>query len=46
VWITRFGIRVGDLRETRFPYLTDVEGLKLAALAFEKDIAKLSGCAG
>jgi len=29
-----------------FPYLTTVEGLKLAAQAFDKDIAKLSCCAG
>jgi len=42
----RFGIRVGDLRGTMFPYLTNAEGLKLAALAFEKDISKLSCCAG
>lgn len=42
----RFGVRVGELRETMFPYLTNVEGLKLAALAFEKDITKLSCCAG
>lgn len=42
----RFGIRVGELRETMFPYLTNAEGLKLAALAFEKDITKLSCCAG
>jgi putative glutathione S-transferase len=32
--------------ETLFPYLTTVEGLKLAALAFTKDVAKLSCCAG
>jgi len=29
-----------------FPYLTQVEGLKLAAMAFEKDVAQLSCCAG
>ena len=29
-----------------FPYLTTVEGLKLAAQTFDKDIAKLSCCAG
>ncbi len=29
-----------------FPYLTTVEGLKLAAQTFEKDVAKLSCCAG
>jgi hypothetical protein len=37
---------VRDLAETIFPYLTTVEGLKLAAQAFEKDVAKLSCCAG
>lgn len=29
-----------------FPYLTTVEGLKLAAQTFEQDVAKLSCCAG
>ena len=42
----RFGITVGELRETMFPYLTGSEGLKLAAIAFEKDLAMLSCCAG
>ncbi len=42
----RFGITVKQLRETMFPYLTNVEGIKLAALAFEKDVALLSCCAG
>jgi mercuric reductase len=42
----RFGITVSELRETMFPYLTNAEGLKLAALAFEKDVAMLSCCAG
>jgi len=39
-------LTVTDLAETLFPYLTTVEGLKLAALGFEKDVAKLSCCAG
>jgi mercuric reductase len=39
-------LTVSDLAETLFPYLTTVEGLKLAALGFEKDVAKLSCCAG
>ncbi len=34
------------LGETLFPYLTTVEGLKLAAQGFERDVAKLSCCAG
>jgi mercuric reductase len=40
------GLTVRQLAETIFPYLTTVEGLKLAAQAFEKDVAKLSCCAG
>nr|BAG82772.1 mercuric reductase, MerA [uncultured bacterium] len=42
----RFGITVEQLRETMFPYLTNVEGIKLAALGLEKDVALLSCCAG
>ncbi|MBI2715487.1 MAG: bifunctional organomercurial lyase/mercury(II) reductase MerBA [Afipia sp.] len=42
----RQGLTVDDLADTIFPYLTTVEGLKLAALSFGKDVAKLSCCAG
>lgn len=42
----RHGLTINDLAEAIFPYLTTVEGLKLAALGFEKDVAKLSCCAG
>lgn len=42
----RFGISLNQLRETMFPYLTNNEGIKLAALSFEKDVAMLSCCAG
>lgn len=42
----KFGLTVEDLRETMAPYLTMAEGLKLAALTFDKDISKLSCCAG
>jgi pyruvate/2-oxoglutarate dehydrogenase complex dihydrolipoamide dehydrogenase (E3) component len=42
----RQGLTIDDLADSIFPYLTTVEGLKLAALAFEKDVAKLSCCAG
>jgi mercuric reductase len=35
-----------ELGETIFPYLTTVEGLKLAALSFGKDLKMLSCCAG
>ncbi len=41
----RFGLRVQDLVETFHPYLTRAEGLKLAALTFQKDVSKLSCCA-
>ncbi|HEY66461.1 MAG TPA: mercury(II) reductase [Caldilineae bacterium] len=40
------GYTTRDLATMMFPYLTMVEGLKLAAQAFEKDVAKLSCCAG
>ena len=42
----RQGLTVEDLADTIFPYLTTVEGLKLAALGFAKDLARLSCCAG
>lgn len=42
----KLGLTVQNLRETIFPYLTNSEALKLAALAFEKDVAMLSCCAG
>lgn len=41
----KFGLTLNDLTDTLFPYLTQVEGLKLAALSFTKDVAKLSCCA-
>jgi len=34
-----------DLTGTFFPYLTQVEGLKLAVQTFDKDVSKLSCCA-
>ncbi len=42
----RQSLTVDELADTIFPYLTTVEGLKLAALGFAKNIAKLSCCAG
>jgi mercuric reductase len=42
----RCGLTIDDLSELIFPYLTTVEGLKLAALAFDKNVKKLSCCAG
>ncbi len=40
------GMTVDDLAQMIFPYLTTVEGLKLAAQTFDKDVTKLSCCAG
>jgi mercuric reductase len=40
------GLTIQQLAETIFPYLTTVEGLKLAAQSFDRDVAKLSCCAG
>ena len=42
----KHGMTTKALGETIFPYLTTVEGLKLAAQGFGKDVAKLSCCAG
>lgn len=42
----KHGLTAQALAETIFPYLTTVEGLKLAAQTFDKDVAKLSCCAG
>ncbi len=41
----KYGITVKELAESLYPYLTLGEGIKLAAIAFEKDVAKLSCCA-
>jgi mercuric reductase len=40
------GMTYGELGDTIFPYLTTVEGLKLAAQTFDMDVSKLSCCAG
>ncbi|MGC9370401.1 MAG: mercury(II) reductase [Paracoccaceae bacterium] len=42
----KFEVTTKALGETIFPYLTTVEGLKLAAQTFDKDVEKLSCCAG
>jgi mercuric reductase len=42
----KFGITVKELAGTLFPYLTNVEALKLAVQTFDKDVSKLSCCAG
>ena len=41
----RFGISVSQLREMFHPYLTLSEGMKLAAITFNKDVKELSCCA-
>jgi mercuric reductase len=41
----KFGLTIENLTETLFPYLTQVEGLRLAALSFDRDVALLSCCA-
>jgi len=45
VLAVRFGLTLDDLTGTFFPYLTQVEGLKLAVQTFDKDVSKLSCCA-
>lgn len=42
----KFGLTIEDLKGTLVPYLTMAEGLKLATLTFDKDVSKLSCCAG
>ncbi len=46
VMAIKASMTVEQLGETIFPYLTTVEGLKLAAQTFNKDVKKLSCCAG
>ncbi len=40
------GMTHAELGDMIFPYLTTVEGLKLAAQTFDMDVSKLSCCAG
>jgi len=42
----RAGMTVQELADQLFPYLTMVEGLKLAAQTFTRDVKQLSCCAG
>lgn len=39
------GLTVAELANMFYPYLTQSEGIKLAALSFSQDVAKLSCCA-
>lgn len=42
----RYGLTIEDIVGAFHPYLTWSEGIKLAAQAFDKDVARLSCCAG
>ena len=42
----RNNMTIDDIANMLFPYLTMVEGLKLTAQTFNKDINQLSCCAG
>ncbi|KPV43841.1 mercury(II) reductase [Alicyclobacillus ferrooxydans] len=46
VLAVKFDLTIEDIRSTLAPYLTMTEGLKLATLTFDKDVSKLSCCAG
>jgi mercuric reductase len=46
VMAMRANMTVQELAEELFPYLTMVEGLKLCAQTFTRDVAQLSCCAG
>jgi mercuric reductase len=46
VMALKAGLTTTELADTIFPYLTAVEGVKLAAQGFTKDVKKLSCCAG
>jgi mercuric reductase len=41
----KYGITVNDIKRMFHPYLTLSEGIKLAAIGFDKDVSKLSCCA-
>ena len=45
VYAIKFNLTIPDLVDTFHPYLTMAEGMKLAAQAFDRDVAKLSCCA-
>ena len=46
VMALKASLTTGELADTIFPYLTAVEGVKLAAQTFKKDVKRLSCCAG
>ena len=41
----KYGIKAEELANSMFPYLTLSEGVKLAAITFNKDVKELSCCA-
>ena len=41
----KFGIKVEALKDMLHPYLTLSEGIKLAAISFNKSVKELSCCA-
>lgn len=41
----KYNVTIDEMLELLFPYLVQVESLKLAMLGFKKDITKLSCCA-
>jgi len=41
----KYGITVKELKQMFHPYLTLSEGVKIAAISFDKDVKKLSCCA-
>ncbi len=41
----KYGITIKELKQMFHPYLTLSEGMKLAAITFDKDVGKLSCCA-
>jgi mercuric reductase len=41
----KYGISIKELAESFYPYLTLGEGIKIAAITFDKDVSKLSCCA-
>jgi len=46
VMALRARMTVNEIADELFPYLTMVEGLKLCAQTFTKDVKQLSCCAG
>ena len=43
--LIKFGIKISEVKDMFHPYLTLSEGIKLAAIIFDKDLNKLSCCA-